>query len=102
MAYSLARKHGDELRVDPGGLAKSRASILESIAAMTGALVDGDAGRNEAREDDFPMTASAASGASSAASAGPMVSWTEPDRVATAAQRALGCEQPSCAPHLDR
>jgi hypothetical protein len=23
---------------------------------MTGALVDGDAGRNEAREDDFPMT----------------------------------------------
>ncbi len=56
VAYSLARKHGDELRVDPEGLTRSRAAILESIAAMTGALVDGDAARNEAREDDFPMT----------------------------------------------
>lgn len=56
VAYSLARKHGDELRVDPDGVAKSRATILESIVAMTGALVDGNAGRNEAREDDFPMT----------------------------------------------
>ncbi len=56
VAYSLARKHGDELRVDPDGVAKSRATILESITAMTGALVDGNAGRNEAREDDLPMT----------------------------------------------
>jgi hypothetical protein len=56
VAYSLARKHGDELRVDPGGVAKSRAMILESIAAMAGALVDGDTDRNQARENDFPMT----------------------------------------------
>ena len=56
VAYSLARKHGDELQVDPDGVARSRATILERIAAMAAALVDGDAGRNEAREEDFPMT----------------------------------------------
>jgi hypothetical protein len=56
MAYLLARKHGDELQVDSDGVVKSRATILERIAAMTGVPVDGNAGRNEAREDDSPMT----------------------------------------------
>jgi CRISPR/Cas system-associated exonuclease Cas4 (RecB family) len=56
VVYFLGRQHGDEFVPDPEGVKRSRAAIVESVAAMREALVDQDAGRNEARMDDFPMT----------------------------------------------
>lgn len=56
VVYFLGRQHGDEFVPEPEGVARSRGRILESLASMQAVLVDGDAGRNEARRDDFPMT----------------------------------------------
>lgn len=56
VAYSLARKHGDELQVEPEGVERSKATIQASIAAMTAALEGADAARNAADPDKFPMT----------------------------------------------